>query len=120
MPVDGRADPVDVLLELPGQAALTDPRGSGDRDQARLAIPGRGPDQVLEQPELLVPADERRLGQVRAALAAALADDSEGPIRRDRRLLALERLLARLLERDRGTRGAHRGFAHEHGSGLGD
>jgi len=40
-----------------------------------LVPPGRS-DDVLEQPEFLITADERGLGQVRAALAAALRYDA--------------------------------------------
>ena len=90
-----------------------------ETSRARRSRPVRG-DQVLEQPQLLVPADERRLEQVGAALAAALGDDPQRAPGRDRRLLALERLLARLLEGDGRARGALGGLAHEHGAGLGD
>ena len=72
VPVDRGADPVDVLLELPGEPALADPGRTGDRDEARAPITAGRRDQVLEQAQLLVAADERRLGQVRATLAAAL------------------------------------------------
>ena len=48
-------------------------------------------EEVLEQPELVVAPDERRLERVGPAAAAALGDDAQGPPRGDRRRLALER-----------------------------
>src|ERR1019366_10813023 len=61
VPVDRLADPVDVLLELPGEPALADPARAGDRDEPGPPIAaGRG-DQVLEQAQLFVPSHERRL-----------------------------------------------------------
>ena len=113
MPVDRLADPVDVLLELPGQPALADPARAGDRDEPGPAVPAGRRDQVLEQAQLLVPADERRLGQVGPAPTPALGHDAQRPIGGDRRRLALERLVAGLLEGDRRAGGAHRRLADE-------
>ena len=58
-------------------------------------------EEVLEQAELVVAADERRLERVRPAAAPALGDDAQGAPRRDRGDLALEQLLAGRLEGDR-------------------
>ena len=58
-------------------------------------------EQVLEQPELVDATDERRLERLAPADAAALGDDPDGPPGGDRARLALEDLLASLLERDR-------------------
>ena len=57
--------------------------------RARCSRDGRV-EQVLEQAQLVVAADERRLEPVVAAAAAALGDDPQRPPRRDRRCLALE------------------------------
>jgi hypothetical protein len=72
--------------------------------------------QVLEEPQLVVAAHERRLEGVGPAPAAALGDDPQGPERRDGRDLPLEQLLADGLEGD-GRRGrALRRLPHQHGS----
>ena len=68
--------------ELPGEAALADARGTDDRHQARAPLPAGGVEQVLEQAQLVVAADERRLEGVRAAPAAALGHDAQGDARR--------------------------------------
>ena len=49
-----------------------------------------GVEQVLEQPQLVVAADERRLERVRPAAAAPLGDDAQRPPGGDGRRLALE------------------------------
>ena len=75
---------------------------AGPMTETRRARRSRlgGVEQVLEQPQLVVAADERRLEGVRAAAAAALGDDPQGAPGRDRGRLALERLLAGRLEGD--------------------
>ena len=75
------------------------PAGPDDADEPGLALAGRGVEQVLELPQLLVAADERRLERVGPVAAAALRDDAQGAPGRDGAGLALERLLARRLER---------------------
>ena len=64
VPVDGLDDAVDVLQELPGEAALADAGRPGDRHEPRAALAGGRVEQVLEQPQLVVAADERRLEAV--------------------------------------------------------
>ena len=108
------------LQELPGQARLAEARRADDADQAGAALAGRGVEQVLEQPQLLVAADERRLERVAAVAAADLGDDPQRAPGLDRRLLALEVLLAGLLEGDRLARGALGRLADEDGARLGD
>jgi hypothetical protein len=119
VPVDRLADPVEVLLELPGEAALPDAPGPGDRDQPRPPIAARRGDEVLQEPELLVPAHEGRLREVRATLAAALGDDAQGSPGRDRGRLALEGLLAGRLEGDRPGGGPLGRLADEDRAGGG-
>ena len=76
-----------------------------DTSRGRRSRAGRV-EQVLEQPELVVAADERRLQLVAPAAAAALGDDAQRAPRRHRRCLALEDLLAGGLERDRAVSAA--------------
>ena len=90
--------------ELPGEPALADAGRADDADEARPPLAARGVEQVLEQAQLVVAADERRLERVAAVATAALGDDPERAPGRDRRRLALERLLAGLLEGDRARR----------------
>ena len=78
------------------------PAGPADRDQPRSAVTRRCVELVLEQAELLLAADERRLERLRPHLPAAIGDDTQGAIGVDRRRLALELLLTGRLEHDRG------------------
>ena len=93
-------DAVDVLEELPCEAALADAGLARDRDEPDALLARRRVEQVLEQPQLRVATDERRLEALVTAPPAALGDDAQGQERRDRRHLALEHLLARGLVRD--------------------
>ena len=61
MPPDRLDQAVDVLQELPRQAALADARRADDAHQPRPPLAAGGVEQVLEQAQLLVAADERRL-----------------------------------------------------------
>ena len=94
-------DAVDVLEELPGEAALADPGLARDRDEPDPLLARRRVEQVLEQPQLGVAPDERRLEALVPATTAALGDDAHRPPRGNRRFLALEHLLAGGLVRDR-------------------
>ena len=84
VPVDVLADPVDVLEELPGEPALADAALAGDGQEAHAPLARGGVQEVLEQAQLVVATDERRLDALAPALAAALGDDPERPPRRDR------------------------------------
>ena len=120
MPVDVLDDAVDVLLELPGEPALADAARARHRHEPRPPIATRRLDEVLQDAELLVTADERRLGQVRTSLTATLGDHPERPPGWHRRGLALELLGADGLEGDRRGRRVHRRLADEHAAGGGD
>ncbi len=82
VPPDAFDDAVDVLQELPGQPALADPGLAGDRHEPGALLAGGGVEQVLEQAQLLVATDERRLEPVAPAQALALADDAQRDARR--------------------------------------
>ncbi len=113
VPVDRLEHPVDVLEELPGKAALPDPSLAGHGDEARLPLATRGMEEVLQQAQLVVAADERRLDPFAPIRAAALGDDPEGAERRYRGDLPLERLFPGRLECNRALRGAPGGLAHQ-------
>ena len=116
VPPDAFDDAVDVLEELPGETALADAGLAGDRNQPGAIFASRGMEQVLEQAQLGIAPNERRLQAVRPAEALALADHSQGDPGRDRRLLALEDLVAGRLERDRPGSGPLGRLADENGS----
>ena len=71
-------DAVHVLAELPGQAALTDAGRSHDRDEPGPALASRRVEQLLEQVQLLVASDERRLQRLGAVASATLGNDPQG------------------------------------------
>jgi hypothetical protein len=100
VPPDLLGQAVDVLEELPGQAALADAGLPGDRHQAGALLPGRGVEEVLQEPQLLLAADEGGLQEVGAATAAPLGHDAQRPPGLDGRSLALQQLLPGLLEDD--------------------
>ena len=74
-------EPVDVLLELPGEARLADPGDAGDRDELRLALLRRRVEELLDEPQLAVAADERRLEPDRLERAAAARGRRAAPAR---------------------------------------
>ena len=102
MEPDGIDQAVDVLQELPGQAGLADACRADHRDESSPAIPARRVEEILELADLVVAADERSLEPFRAVPAATLGHDPEGAPGRHRAGLALEGLVAGLLEDDRG------------------
>ncbi len=118
VPPDGVHQAVDVLQELPGQSCLADPGGADDRHEAGPPVPACRVEELLEHPQLIVAADERGLERLAPVPATDLGDDPERPPGGHRARLALERLLAGLLERDRlGGRPLGR-LADEDGAGL--
>ena len=95
---------VEVLEELPGEPGLADPARPDHADEAGPALARRGVEQVLEQAQLVVATDERGLERLAPVPPADLGDDPQRAPGRDRGRLALERLLAGLLEGDRPRR----------------
>ena len=119
VPVDVLGQPVDVLPQLPHQARLADPGDAGHVHQPRPPLPTGGVQQLLDQAQLLVPADERRLRAPPAPGATALADDTDRAPGRHRLLLALQRQRLDRHERDRPGRRPVGALADEHGARLG-
>ena len=99
VPVDGVGEPVEVLVELPGEARLADAGDAGDRDEMRLALLGGGVEEVLDLAQLAVAADERRLEPLRLERAAQAGDDAERAPERHELGLALELEASRLPRR---------------------
>ena len=64
VPVDGLDEAVEVLEELPGEPALADAALAGHRDQPDAPVPGGRVVEVLEEPQLVVAPDERRLDRL--------------------------------------------------------
>src|SRR5439155_10530898 len=116
VPEDLLDQPVDVLQELPGEPRLADPGRPDDRDKACAVLAARRVEQILEEPEIVIPADERGLERIGAVPTTDFGNDSQRAPSRDRARLALEHLLARFLERDRLRGGAMRSFVNEHGA----
>ena len=77
-------------------------------------------DEILQETQLLLPADERGLGEVAPTVTAALGDHANRTPGRDRARLALQRLVAGRLERDRRAGRPHRGLADQHAPWWGD
>jgi len=50
MPVEVLSDPVEVLVELPGQPGLADPGDPGDRDELRSTLFRADVEQILDLP----------------------------------------------------------------------
>ena len=119
VPPDVAGQPVDIFLELPCETRLSDAADPDNRDEMRPAVFRGGVVELLDQPQLAVASDERRLETAGLRRSADQADDPHCLPELDRLGLALERVAARALEDDRGFRRALRRLADEDGAGLG-
>jgi hypothetical protein len=119
MPVHVVREPVDVLLELPREPRLADAGDAEDRDEPRAALFRGGVEEILDELELALAADERRLEPGRAALAAPRRDHAQRPEDVRRLGLALELPEAAVLVADCRLRHPPRRLADEHRSRLG-
>ena len=120
VPPDVVGEPVDVLLELPGEARLADPGDADDRDELGLALLGGRVEQLLDQAQLAVAADERRLEADGLQGAAA----ARGHTRSARQsgtgsALPFSSCSPAVLVGDRRLGRPPRRLADEHGAGLG-
>ena len=94
------------------------PAGPDDRDQPRPLLAAGRVEQLLEQPELVVATDERRLEGVGAICDRRVRETTRSARQAGTGLaLPLSDLLAGCLERDRLRRGPLSGLADEHGAG---
>ena len=119
MPVHGLDQAVDVLEELPREPALADPGLADDRHEPGAAFAAGRLEHVLEQAQVLLAPDERRLELVAAARPATLRDDPQCAPRPDAFRLALHGQLAQRLVRDRAVGRPIRPLADEDAVGLG-
>jgi hypothetical protein len=85
----------------------------------RLALVGARVEQLLDQPQLAVAPDERRLEPVRLQLAARPGDDAQRAPELHGLRLPLQLVRAGVLEGDRRLRGAPRRVADEQRPRLG-
>src|SRR5439155_3924531 len=106
VPQDSLDDPVQVLLELPAKAALPDPGLTHDGHEPRLPLACGGMELVLQEAQLFVASNERRLELECAPLTSSASDNGHGAPSADRGFLALEHVLPSILERDRPGRSA--------------
>ena len=114
MPVHRFDDAVEVLLELPCQAALADPGDTRDRHADAPA----GPRAVAWSRSLIARIRLRDRRTAARGVGAAGATDRRRPHgapRRDRGLLTLQRLLADRFKRDRARRRPHSRLPDEDG-----
>ena len=112
-------EPVDVLLELPGQTRLSDAGDSGDGDELCLVLFRSRVEELLDEPKLAVAADERRLEARRAHRAEATRSDAKRTPQLHLLRLALELGRPDLLVGNRGFGGASCRLTDEHVSRLG-
>ena len=70
VPPDRLNKAVEVLLEFPGQAGLADPADPGDRHEPGPPLPPGRMEEVLEQAQLVVAADEGGLERLRPPVTA--------------------------------------------------
>ena len=95
------------------------PAMPGDEHQLRALLLLGGVEEILDELQLAVATDERRLEPGRAHRAAPARDDAQRAPELHRLRLALHLVLAGVLVGDRGLGRALRRLAREHGSGLG-
>jgi hypothetical protein len=119
VPPEVVGETVHVLLELPGDPGLADPRDADDRDQLGLALLRRRVEEFLDQPHLALAPDERRLEADGLLHTAAVGRDAERAVEGDRLALSLQLVLARRLVRDRRLGRPSRRLADEDAARLG-
>ena len=118
MPEHVIGEPVDVVRELRAEPRLADTRRTRDPDQPGDAAVDRGVEEILDQAQLGGPTDERRLER-RAALGPGNAGNHpQSPEQAQRLRLALDRVLAGVLEGDRRRGDLTRGLVDEQGARL--
>jgi hypothetical protein len=90
VPPDVLDDPVEVLVELPREPGLSDPGDPGDRDQMRPPVVRGRVEEFLDQLQLPLATDERRLQTDRFECARSTGHDPQSPEERDGLRLPLQ------------------------------
>src|SRR5205807_2514453 len=103
-----------------GEAALADPGDAGDRDQVRPPLVLAVVEEILDETQLALAPDERRLEALRFERAARTGDDAQRAPERDESRLPLQLVRAGALVDDRRLGRPPRRLADEHLAGLGD
>ena len=119
VPPGVRRQPVEVLLELPREAGLADAADAHHRDEMRSALLGGGVEELLDETQIAVAADERGLEGGGSDDAAAQPDHADGAPQRHGFGLPLQLVRPGVLVDDRRLRGPAGCLAHEHGARRG-
>ncbi len=119
VPPDFPGEPVDVVGELEAEARLAHAGRPGDPDQSCDAPVDGRVEEVLEQAQLRVAADEGTVEAGGPLRARNARDHPLSPVQAQRLGLALHRVLARVLVGDRGRGHLTRDVIHEHGARIG-
>ena len=120
MPPDVAREAVDVLLNSQASRDLPMPAMPMTETSCARSLVGGGVEELLDEPELAVAADERRLEARRAPCARRAPATTRSARQSCAGLgLALQLVLAGVLVGDRRLGGAPRRLADEHGAGLG-
>ena len=118
VPVHLLDEPVEVLVELPGHARLADPGDSRHGDEVCAPVLCAGVEQILDQLQLALATDERRLEPGRLQRAADAGHDTQG-LPEDHELgLPFQLVLARALEDDRLLGRPPRRLTNQHRAGI--
>ncbi len=96
VPPDRLGDAVEVLEEFPGQTRLPDAGNTDDRHQTRGALFARAVQQLLEEAELAITPDKRRLETRRPQRTSGGRHHPLGAPQTQRLGLAFELMLARV------------------------
>ena len=119
VPPDPSGEAVDVLLELPGEARLSDPADADDGDEMRPPILRRSVEELLDEAKLAVTPDERRLQPGELHRSSAQSDNAGRVPELERLGLALQSVRACVLEDDRSLSRSLRRLADQHGPRIG-
>ncbi len=107
--------PVEVLVELPGEAALADACRTDDRHKAGTAVARGSVEEILQLAQLVVAPDEGGFEALAAVAPADLGHHAQGAPGGHGCHPAFERLLADLLESDGPAGSALGRLPHEDG-----
>ena len=101
MPPDVFDQPSRYFSNSHARRDLPIPADPDDGDEARALVVRGRVEEILDEPELAVASDERRLETDRTSLASSRADDPRGSPELDRLCLPLQLVRARVLVGDR-------------------